>query len=557
MRENINTKCLKDKVLGVASSCDLKFFVDYIKEQNIFKEVLYNFDMGTSDDASIEIRRDENILAKADVAIVSVAQTMKTLIHPLILNEKRDWENLFHVIEVSMKNVLDYLYHNFEYSFLFAYPFERTLLDINDRPWVQGCKSYWLLRIQSLQYELLSKYENRIDLLDFEEAVLPVGYWSGVFREELYGGHPEPKGAALTAELFLEKIVSRIDTSNKIKAIAVDLDNTLWKGVYLENICPPPVDMQRAWMLCQHAYNGIPICVISKNNPEDEEAIKKYIKEAHPKIYQNIIKYYISWGRKSNAVLQMQKDLSIDVSHIAFFDDNPSERYEVKSSFPSLRVYTEKEIIRTNRYAEFSFYHLSNEAKKRVERYSENMKRKDFEFNNILPLDEYLKSLRLEITFQLASVGDLDRVEELVQRTNQQNILLNRTPRSDIAKYIGNNHCILISLTDRFGDYGVIGCIIYSNDNDVELIELAISCRALGKGIEECIVAFLQNYFSGKGNIVRCVPKLNYKNRNFYEKMISSGFESSGENKEIKLAIDKERLDVEYPAWIHVVNKIL
>ena len=49
MRDNLNVSALKDRTLGVASSCDLQLFVAHLRKQSLFKDIVYNFETGSSD----------------------------------------------------------------------------------------------------------------------------------------------------------------------------------------------------------------------------------------------------------------------------------------------------------------------------------------------------------------------------------------------------------------------------------------------------------------------------------------------------------------------------
>lgn len=553
MRNNLNIQLLKKLKLSVASSCDLKYFVDILRERETFEEIKYNFESGTSDDAFIEILQKDNIFHEADVVIASIAETTKKLIHPLVSGKTDiDYQEAFSNIENRLKSVIDYLEKGSHKSiFIFTYPINSYSFDINDRSWVYGSVTYWLEKLRRLYIDTLQKYGEKIDLIDLNEALADIGMRDDYYRPELTGGHPEKKGSEKLVDLFLEKLISRLDLKNKIKAIALDLDHTLWNGVFLESEIPPKIYPHRALVLHQHASKGIPICVVSKNNPEDVEKIKNLIKSNVPGLFRDIVSYYVSWQPKSNSISSMAKDLGIGIESIAFFDDNSFERGEVKFNLPEIRVYSEDEIIKSLRYAEFSFLHLSEDAKRRVESYKLNIKRTEFENNSSssMSIEEYLESLNFKIKFFDAKDSDIDRIDELVQRTNQQNLLLNRTTKKSLFPYIKDNRAILISLQDKFGDYGNIGVILYENiNNNVRIQEMAISCRALGKGVEESIVAFLNSYFSEFESIF-FKYELNYKNKAFFEKLIRIGFIADESNSTMRFYINKS---IFYPKWFSV-----
>lgn len=553
MRESIDLTRLKGLKLAVASSCDLQYFVNSVRKAKVFSEVTYNFEAGTSDDASIEMLLPESSMLSADVIVASIAETSKKLIYPLMNGRTDlDFEAIFTRVEDALRSLFEYLESSSATAcFVFKYPLNRLKLDINDRPWVEGSITFWLSRLDAVYVSLLSSGRySKIDLLDMDDVLPSVGYGSRFFRDEFWGGHPEGPGAELLASDFWERLVSRIDHQGKIKAIALDLDHTLWDGVFLESETPPKLHANRLVALMHHAKKGIPICVVSKNNPEDVDRIKQIIKDSAPGLARVIVGYYVSWNPKSESLRQMADALGIGTNTIAFFDDNSFERGEVAFALPDVRVYTEQEVEVSLRYGEFSFPRLSKDAARRVQSYRENMERASHEVGaSGGDLQAYLHSLGFEISFARASQGDIDRVEELVQRTNQQNLLLNRTDRSTLSRYIELGRAFTISLKDRFGDYGTIGAMVYDeSEGTVTLKELAISCRALGKGVEECIISFIDRCFPG-GRDVRFVAKRTYKNESFFKKFVESGFIYNEDSSEMAMTLSGQR---EYPAWFKV-----
>lgn len=553
MRDSIRTDSLKGLRLAVASSCDLQYFVNHLRKVGCFSRVSYNFESGSSDDASIEILLPETELRGADVIVASIAETSKKLVHPLMNGRTDvDFEALFERVEVSLRSVLNYLRgSSAKACFLFKYPVNISKLDINDRPWNVGSISYWLRRLDQLYVSLLSEEGNeKVEVLDLNEVLMPVGFGERYFRNEFWGGHPEGAGAVLLVEDFIERVISRVDHQQKVKAIALDLDHTLWDGVFLESDAPPKIFGNRAVALMHHVKKGIPVCVVSKNNPEDVERIKEIIKGAAPGLARAIVGYYVSWQPKSESIKAMSASLGIGLGTIAFFDDNEFERGEVAFALPEVRNYKETELEGSLRYGEFSFVRLSKDAARRVQSYRENVERAEFEESAAATdLAGYLRSLNFEIKFARATLGDLDRVDELVQRTNQQNLLLNRTERNVVSRYIEERRVVLISLSDKFGDYGTIGAMVYDIEgNDVALIELAISCRALGKGVEECIISFIDRFF-GRGKVVQFPVTRTYRNESFFKKMVESGFLFDEATSRMSLVLEGNR---EYPAWFTV-----
>ena len=54
-----------------------------------------------------------------------------------------------------------------------------------------------------------------------------------------------------------------------------------------------------------------------------------------------------------------------------------------------------------------------------------------------------------------------------------------------------DEECIAVDVRDRFGDYGLVGVVICSSRGSVVTESMIMSCRALGRGVEHRLVAYL------------------------------------------------------------------
>lgn len=551
LRRHLNTAVLAEKSLAIASSCDLQLFHDCLMRQPLFREVRYNFTEGTSDDAFIEAINPASFVWQADYAVLSVAEATKKLIHPLVSIKSINPDAVFDEIASKLRTVVARTMDSpVSHAFLFKYPINRHALPpYEDRRGKRSVK-YWLRQLDDLYCTLEEKNGAKVQVLDLEEALADVGFWPAHYRPELYGGHIEPAGAERLARLFLERLVATVDLAGKVKAIAIDLDNTLWEGVFLESNNPPRLHALRVLTFHRLASLGIPLCIVSKNNPDDLPSIQRHIRESAPGFFRMIVDWRVSWGPKSVAIQQFADKLGISPDAIAFFDDSAFERGEVDFANLGVRTYDETEITRCEQYAEFCFRTLSTDAATRVDKYRANIARDQHEAQAAptQSIEDYLKTLDLQISFSVSQRGDLDRIEELVQRTNQQNLLLNRTPRDIIAKYVSGGRCLMISLSDRFGDYGQIGAILYDvcDGGVVQLREMAISCRALGKKVEDAILVFLNAHFAELAEI-RFRAEVNYRNQAFFDLVCSFGYVRDGEELVWRISSG-----LEYPPWFTV-----
>jgi FkbH-like protein len=196
---------------------------------------------------------------------------------------------------------------------------------------------------------------------------------------------------------------------------------------------------------------------------------------------------------------------------------------------------------------------ISAESSARTEKYKTNFKRDDEEAknvktNNMENYSNYLKSLDFNFSVKNADTADdFIRAFELIQRTNQQNITIKRLTLDEIKEFSKNNKILLFTLNDKFGEYGIICCILLKQINDYyEIFEFAMSCRAMGKKIEESILVYLNNYcLSQQINTIKCDFIENEKNKTFLQYFIDFGYIKNDSSLIYNIKENKT-----YPEWI-------
>lgn len=128
-----------------------------------------------------------------------------------------------------------------------------------------------------------------------------------------------------------------------------------------------------------------------------------------------------------------------------------------------------------------------------------------------------------------------DRVEELLLRTNQFKINKNKVDFSD-------QNCIVFYLKDKFGDYGMISVAVLRQDEEKKIMHVkqwVISCRALGRRVEENILSVLSTYAKDNGNeYLEIMYVANDKNQPAGQFL--SQYESFEQNIKIDLMIKKQ-----------------
>ena len=145
---------------------------------------------------------------------------------------------------------------------------------------------------------------------------------------------------------------------------------------------------------------------------------------------------------------------------------------------------------------------------------------------------QYIEQLQIKCSIErlIASSAKLQRVEELFQRTTQFNTTARKFSSSELAALAANPDARLfaIEVSDRLGDYGLVGAAVLVKD---EIVGLAISCRALGMGVEHRFLRHIQDEMRNDsvslcGRIIptsRNIPARNiYRDNDFAE--AESGF---------------------------------
>jgi FkbH-like protein len=106
--------------------------------------------------------------------------------------------------------------------------------------------------------------------------------------------------------------------------------------------------------------------------------------------------------------------------------------------------------------------------------------------------DDYLRSLDVALDFLVGPAQHLPRLAELSAKTNQFNLALGRINEAEIARRIRERpaNVVAIRLVDRLSDSGIVGLIVGARVGDVLRVdEVCISCRALGRRLEDSMVA--------------------------------------------------------------------
>src|SRR5213078_2295685 len=88
--------------------------------------------------------------------------------------------------------------------------------------------------------------------------------------------------------------------------------------------------------------------------------------------------------------------------------------------------------------------------------------------------------------------ADLPRAAQLTQRTNQFNCHGQPRTAAEMQELLRASQARVVFASDRFGDYGLVGLIMFTSESGALKAEtFLLSCRALGRGVEHRMLAYL------------------------------------------------------------------
>ena len=285
------------------------------------------------------------------------------------------------------------------------------------------------------------------------------------------------------------------------KVIVLDCDQTLWKGVCGEDgpfgiEIDEPRRLLQEFMLTQYEA-GMLLCLCSKNNEADVWQVFTERKEM-PLQREHLAACRINWNLKSENLKSLSDELQLGLDTFIFVDDDRVVCAEVEANCPEVLTIClpqDATTIATFLREHWAFDHLSltSEDSQRTRMYRENAERNKLQ-QKVASLGEFLKSLDLHCEIGAMKTSQVERVAQLTQRTNQFNATTIRRSESEISRLLndGGGRCLVVSVRDRFGDYGLVGAVIYFIEADhLEVDSFLLSCRALGRGIEHRMLAAL------------------------------------------------------------------
>ena len=163
----------------------------------------------------------------------------------------------------------------------------------------------------------------------------------------------------------------------------------------------------------------------------------------------------------------------------------------------------------------FDTSHVTDEDKTRGKLYQSESKRTKLK-QHLKSLPDWIKTLNLTIMIEKIKNENTPRAVQLLNKTNQMNLSTRRLSEQEFTRWVkmNSNNLWTIRATDKFGDYGIIGILSISiKDNVATLVDFILSCRVVGRYIEESMIEFIKE-FCQKSNVNKIIGKYKKTEKN-------------------------------------------
>lgn len=265
---------------------------------------------------------------------------------------------------------------------------------------------------------------------------------------------------------------------DQIKLVIWDLDDTFWKGTLSEG---EVVFSQKNIQLVRDlADRGIISSISSKNDAEEAEAALKRQGMDSLFVFNNI-----NWENKGEQIRKKLFDMGLRAENVLFIDDNVRNLEEAKYTNAGIMAMPPDIIPYLVGYV--SGLPLSDREHKRLKQYR-ILEKKTTAREQFDSIEAFLFDSDIRVIIGKDCHNQIDRIEELVMRTNQLNFTKIRSSREELLRMVSNDwmESGYVRVIDRYGDYGIVGFYCYSRQ-EKRMEHFLFSCRILGMKAEQYV----------------------------------------------------------------------
>lgn len=276
-----------------------------------------------------------------------------------------------------------------------------------------------------------------------------------------------------------------------LKAIVCDLDNTLYSGILgedgAENLALSPAHKALQEKILFYKNQGFLLAIASKNDEKD-------VREMFEKRTDFVLKFsdfdavFANWDAKSENLKLIAKAFNIALDAMLFIDDNIAEIEAVKNlGVKFIYASSPSEVLRRlELFAQMQKATINREDTLRAKDIAMNKERENLA---TLPTSEYFSALKIKLKFSIKP--NAARTHELLNKTNQFIANYTRPTQRQVEAWLGDaNTCVVgIEMSDKLSDSGNIAILVgQKSAKCLKIIDLCVSCRALGRKLEQIML---------------------------------------------------------------------
>lgn len=210
------------------------------------------------------------------------------------------------------------------------------------------------------------------------------------------------------------------------------MDNTLWGGVIgddgVAGIELGPETPQGMAFADFQSYakalseTGVLLAIASKN--DEVNALQGVNHPSSRLKREDFISFRANWEPKPGNLEAISQELNIGIDSLIFADDNPAERQAVQGFLPQVATVPlsagepEAPIGLLDRQGYFELVSLSQDDMNRNAAYRDNIQREALRAS-FQDYDHYLRSLEMICRIDKVHSGNIERVTQLINKTNQ------------------------------------------------------------------------------------------------------------------------------------------
>lgn len=311
-------------------------------------------------------------------------------------------------------------------------------------------------------------------------------------KESITGTRLSNAATLILAQILGLKLIPSLLLPS-LKAIVLDLDNTLYNGILgedgIDNIELTPTHKALQNAILELKKQGYLLALASKNEKSDVKKLFE-VRVDFPLKWSDFDAIEAHWDTKDKSLQNIAKAFNIGLDSMLFIDDNLAEIESTKhTQVKQIHAQNPQSTLLTLfLFPQLTKLRISTEDSLRANDIKANAMRESLES---LSDKEYFHNLKIELEFAINPKANAQRIYELMNKTNQFIANYTRPTQAQVQEWLDSkNHCVIsVAMRDRLSDSGVIGIIVgEKKDREIHILDLVVSCRALGRRLESIML---------------------------------------------------------------------